>query len=98
IEPLEVHSFGQGFVLSTVAVALGAIGIAWGVAVYRRGLTNGEDPMLARLGGLGRFFDRGWGIDPAVSYFVDRPGRKAAEVLSQPVDQGLIDGAVNGVA
>ena len=98
IEPLEVHSFGQGFVLSTVAVALGAIGIAWGVAVYRRGLTNGEDPMLARLGGLGRFFDRGWGIDPAVSYFVDRPGRKAAEVLSQSVDQGLIDGAVNGVA
>jgi NADH-quinone oxidoreductase subunit L len=98
IEPLEVHSFGQGFVLSTVAVGLGAIGIAWGVAVYRRGLTNGEDPMLARLGGLGRFFDRGWGIDPAVSFFVDRPGRKAAEVLSQPVDQGLIDGAVNGVA
>jgi NADH-quinone oxidoreductase subunit L len=33
-----------------------------------------------------------------VSWFVDRPGRAAAEVLAQPVDQGLIDGAVNGVA
>jgi NADH-quinone oxidoreductase subunit L len=33
-----------------------------------------------------------------VSWFVDKPGRAAAEVLSQPVDQGVIDGAVNGVA
>jgi NADH-quinone oxidoreductase subunit L len=33
-----------------------------------------------------------------VSWFVDKPGRAGAEVLSQPVDQGLIDGAVNGVA
>jgi NADH-quinone oxidoreductase subunit L len=98
IEPLEVHSFGQGFMLSTVAVLLGAIGIALGTSMYRRGLVEGKDPAIERLGGLGRFFDRGWGIDPAVSYFVDKPGRKAAEVLSQPVDQGLIDGAVNGVA
>jgi NADH-quinone oxidoreductase subunit L len=33
-----------------------------------------------------------------VSWFVDKPGREIAEVLAQPVDQGLIDGAVNGVA
>jgi len=29
---------------------------------------------------------------------VDKPGRKVADVLSQPIDQGLIDGTVNGVA
>jgi NADH-quinone oxidoreductase subunit L len=82
-----------------VAVLLGAIGIALGVSIYRRGLTEGRDPAIERLGALGRFFDRGWGIDPAVSYFVDKPGRAAAEVLAQPVDQGLIDGAgVNGSA
>jgi NADH-quinone oxidoreductase subunit L len=99
VEPLEVHSFGQGFMLSTVAVLLGAIGIVWGISTYRRGLTaDGTDPMIERLGGLGRFFDRGWGIDPAVSWFVDRPGRAAADVLARPVDQGLIDGAVNGLA
>src|SRR5207237_8675847 len=79
-------------------VARGPVGIAWAHAVYRRGLYNGEDPVFVRLGGRARFFDRGWGIDPAVSYFVDKPGRAAAEVLAQPVDQGLIDGAVNGVA
>ena len=36
------------------------------------------DPAIERLGGLGRFFDRGWGIDPAVSWFMDKPGRAAA--------------------
>src|SRR2546421_5784776 len=98
VQPIEAHDFGLGFLLSTIAVVLGVIGIMAAVSIYRRGLVNGEDPVLVRLGGLGRFFDRGWGIDPAVSYLVDKPGRAAAEVLSQPVDQGLIDGAVNGVA
>jgi NADH-quinone oxidoreductase subunit L len=98
VAPIEPHTFGQGFILSSVAVALGLIGILAATSVYRRGLTNGEDPAIARLGGLGRFFDRGWLIDPAVSWFVDRPGRAAAQGLAQPFDQGLIDGAVNGLA
>jgi NADH-quinone oxidoreductase subunit L len=33
-----------------------------------------------------------------VSWFVDKPGRAAADVLAQPIDQGIIDGSVNGVA
>jgi NADH-quinone oxidoreductase subunit L len=98
VEHIGPHSFGEGLVLATVALLLAALAILWATSVYRRGLVNGEDPNLVRLGGLGRFFERGWGIDPAVSWFADKPGRAAAEVLSQPVDQGLIDGAVNGVA
>jgi NADH-quinone oxidoreductase subunit L len=98
VEHVGPHSFGEGLVLATAALLLAAIAILWATSVYRRGLVNGEDPILARLGGLGRFFERGWGIDPAVSWFVDKPGRAGAEVLSQPIDQGLIDGAVNGVA
>ena len=98
VKPLEVASFGEGFILSTIAVVLGALGILIAVRVYDRGLRNGEDPALVRLGALGRFFDRGWGIDPAVSWFVDKPGRAVADGLAQPVDQGLIDGTVNGVA
>jgi NADH-quinone oxidoreductase subunit L len=98
VEHVGPNSFGQGLVLATIALMLGAFAILWATSVYRRGLVSGDDPILARLGGLGRFFDRGWGIDPAVSWFVDKPGRAASELLSQPVDQGLIDGAVNGVA
>ena len=98
VEHVGVHSFGEGFVLAMIALLLAAVAIAWATSVYRRGLTDGRDPMTARLGALGRLFDRGWFLDPAVSWFVDRPGRAAAEGLSQPVDQGVIDGAVNGVA
>ncbi|HEY4409867.1 MAG TPA: NADH-quinone oxidoreductase subunit L [Acidimicrobiia bacterium] len=98
VKPLEAHSFGQGFLLSTVAVILGGIGILVGIRIYNKGLRNGQDPVLVRLGALGRFFERGWGIDPAIAWFVDKPGRAVAEVLAQPVDQGIIDGAVNGVA
>jgi NADH-quinone oxidoreductase subunit L len=98
VEHVGPHSFEEGLVLAAVALLLAALAILWATSVYRRGLANGEDPFRARLGGLGRFFERGWGLDPAVSWFVDRPGRAAAQALSQPVDQGVIDGAVNGVA
>jgi NADH-quinone oxidoreductase subunit L len=98
VEHVGPHSFEEGLALATAALLLAALAILWATSVYRRGLVNGQDPFRARLGGVGRFFERGWGLDPAVSWFVDKPGRAAAEVLSQPVDQGVIDGAVNGVA
>jgi NADH-quinone oxidoreductase subunit L len=98
VEHVEVHDFGLGFLLATIAMGLGVVAIVLAIKIYRRGLTDGEDPALGRLGGLGRVFQRGWGLDPAVSWFVDKPGRKVADVLSQPIDQGLIDGTVNGVA
>jgi NADH-quinone oxidoreductase subunit L len=98
VKAVEVSSFGEGFLLSTIALILAVIGIAAGISIYRRGLVEGRDPMRVRLGALGRVFDRGWGLDPAVSWLVDRPGRAVANLLAQPVDQGVIDGAVNGVA
>ncbi len=98
VEHVGPATFSEGLVLATIALLLAATAILWATSVYRRGLANGQDPVLARLGGLGRFFERGWGIDPAVSWFVDKPGRLAADVLAEPIDQGVIDGSVNGVA
>jgi NADH-quinone oxidoreductase subunit L len=98
VEHVGVGSFGEGFALAMAALALAVIAIAWATGTYRRGLTDGRDPTIARLGGLGRLFDRGWGIDPAIAWFVDKPGRAVADGLANPVDQGVIDGAVNGVA
>jgi NADH-quinone oxidoreductase subunit L len=98
VEHVGPATFSEGLVLATIALFLAASAILWATSVYRNGLQKGEDPFLARLGGLGRFFERGWGIDPAVSWFVDKPGRLGANVLAQPVDQGVIDGSVNGVA
>ncbi|HVW35034.1 MAG TPA: NADH-quinone oxidoreductase subunit L [Acidimicrobiia bacterium] len=97
VEPLEAHSFGQGFMLSTIAVALGVLGILLGARMYKKGLAaDGSDPV--KWGALGRLFDRGWFIDPAIAWFVDKPGRALGNAFSQAFDQGLIDGAVNGVA
>jgi NADH-quinone oxidoreductase subunit L len=98
VEHVGVESFNEGLVLATIALLGAAVAILFATSTYRKGLANGEDPFLARLGGLGRFFGNGWGLDPAVSWFVDKPGRLAANVLAQPVDQGVIDGSVNGVA
>jgi NADH-quinone oxidoreductase subunit L len=99
VPPLHVDSFTQGFALSTVAVALGIIGILAGRSLYRRGLAKrAPDPVARRLGPLAGFFGQGWGIDTAVSAAVGGPGRRFSDWLARSVDQGVVDGAVNGTA
>jgi NADH-quinone oxidoreductase subunit L len=92
-------SFGAGLLLSTVAVVISVLGIVWGVSVYRKGLRrDGTDPAVERLGGFARVLQNAWYIDIAVSRFVSGPGTWFARFLSEGVDRGGIDGAVNGVA
>jgi NADH-quinone oxidoreductase subunit L len=90
-------SFTTGFALSTLAVLIGAAGILVAYRLYQRGLT-GPDPLPAKLGPLAPLSERAWGIDAAYAKMVDGPGRRVAEVLAAEFDQGLVDGAVNGVA
>jgi NADH-quinone oxidoreductase subunit L len=95
----ELHpEFSVAFALSTVAVALGVAGILAGTALYRQGLPSAtaEDPLRERLGPLTPVFENGWYVDPLIAKAVDGPGRAAAATLAGPVDQGVIDGAVNG--
>ena len=97
----ELHpAFSVAFALSTVAVALGLAGILAGIVLYRRGLRPpmAEDPLRRRLGPLTPVFENGWYVDPLIAKAVDGPGRAAAAALAGPVDQGTIDGAVNGTA
>jgi NADH-quinone oxidoreductase subunit L len=97
----EPHpEFSVAFALSTVAVGLGLTGILAGIVLYRRGLPPpmAEDPLRRRLGPLTPVFENGWYVDPLITKAVDGPGRAAAATLAGPVDQGTIDGAVNGTA
>jgi NADH-quinone oxidoreductase subunit L len=57
-----------------------------------------EDPLRRRLGPLTAVFENGWYVDPLIAKAVNGPGRAAAATLAGPVDQGTIDGAVNGTA
>ncbi|MGH9034385.1 MAG: NADH-quinone oxidoreductase subunit L, partial [Acidimicrobiia bacterium] len=99
VEPIHPESFTQGFMLSTVAVVLGVVGILIAHALYRRGLAGREvDPLEERLGPLATIFARGWYLDAAIAGAVDRLGRPGSQWLADVVDQKGVDGAVNGTA
>jgi len=75
---------------SVVATAAGAIGIAAGFGVWRRGADQPQyEPGLLR---------RAFRYDETLAALFGGPGRKAADAAAYRVDAGLIDGAVNGVA
>ncbi len=85
----EVSSLTK-VLLSVVATAAGAIGIAAGLGVWRRGADQPQyEPGL---------FRRGFGFDHLLAALFGGPGRRAADATALRVDAGLIDGAVNGVA
>jgi NADH-quinone oxidoreductase subunit L len=95
--PVAPH-FSTALFLSIIALALGVLGIAWGVSVYRRGLrADGADDTVERLGGFAPVLENAWYIDSAVARTVSGPVTSFANFLSDDVDKGVIDGAVNGV-
>jgi NADH-quinone oxidoreductase subunit L len=93
-----VSSFGAGFLLSVVAVAVGVVGIVFGYLVYRKGLpADGVDPLERRLGVLGRIWQNAYYYDWAVARTVAGPVTAFARALSDGFDRHVIDGAVNGI-
>jgi len=98
-EAVHTPSFSAAFLLSTIALAVGVIGIVAGISVYRRGLRDdGTDPTVERLGGFAGVLQNAWYIDVGLARFVSGPVTAFARFLSDGVDRKGIDGAVNGVA
>ncbi len=92
-------SFGLGLLLSTVAVAVGVIGIYLGVRLYRDGLRrDGTDPGVERLGGFAGVLQNAYYLDLGLARLVSGPVTAFARFLSDGVDRAGIDGAVNGIA
>jgi NADH-quinone oxidoreductase subunit L len=102
LELPEAHvasSFGLGLLLSTIAVAVGVIGIYLGVLLYRDGLRrDGTDPGVERLGGFAGVLQNAYYLDLGLARFVSGPVTAFARFLSDGVDRAGIDGAVNGIA
>jgi NADH-quinone oxidoreductase subunit L len=95
---IKAVSFTGGFALSTLAVVLGIIGIALGIALYGRGLpADGVDPAERRLGVLGALWQNAYYYDRGVSRAVSGPVLWFARTLSDGFDRLVIDGAVNGI-
>ena len=92
-------SFGVGLLLSTIAVAVGVVGIYLGVVFYRNGLRrDGTDPGLERLGGYAGVLRNAYYLDIGLARFVSGPVTAFARFLSDGIDRAGIDGAVNGIA
>ncbi len=99
VKPIYPTSFLAGFGLSVVAVGLAVTGIAVAISMYRRGLDDpDDDPVNRRLGALGRVFGNAYYVDSTIGRLVGGPVRAFADWTARVVDQGIIDGAVNGVA
>jgi NADH-quinone oxidoreductase subunit L len=77
--------------LMAVSVAVALAGIAAGAIVHR----GRRDPTL---GPIGAFLEQGWYLDALYNRVIVGPGHALARWLAGPVDIGIIDGAVNGVA
>ena len=98
-ESAAAPHFYTALVLSTVALLIGVIGIAFGVSMYRRGLhDDGTDPGVERLGGFADVLRNAWYLDIGLARFVSGPVTAFARFLSDGVDHAGIDGAVNGIA
>jgi NADH-quinone oxidoreductase subunit L len=92
-------SFGLGLLLSTIAVAIGVIGIYFGVRLYKNGLrSDGADPTVEGLGRFAGILQNAYYLDIGLARFVSGPVTAFARFLSDGVDRAGIDGAVNGIA
>ena len=97
--PIDPSSFLAGAALSLLAIAIALTGIAVGVSMYRRGLADpADDPIDRRLGVLGRVFGNAYYVDSTIGRLVGGPITAFAAWVARVVDQGVIDGAVNGIA
>ena len=96
----EIHSpsFSKGLVLAAASVLVALIGIGVAAKLYRRGLAApDQDPMVARLGAVGRVFGNEYSFDDGVSRLVGGPLKRGATWLSDTFDARGVDGAVTGV-
>ncbi|HEY1739658.1 MAG TPA: hypothetical protein VGI86_13150, partial [Acidimicrobiia bacterium] len=95
---LAAPSFGLALSLSAIAVVIALLGIFVGVAVYRSGLPDDlVDPAERRLGAFGRVLQHAYYFDAAIARVVSGPVTAFGRFLSDGVDRGVIDGAVNGI-
>jgi NADH-quinone oxidoreductase subunit L len=89
--PHHAASSNLKLTLAVIATAAGLIGIAIGIALWRRGDVNEkqslENPVLKRA----------YGIDALYSNIIEKPGHALANALAFVVDRKGIDGIVNGV-
>jgi len=98
LHAVEAVPFQVSIALSSLAVALLGLALAWWI-YGRRPLSSPQqtDPLARALNGLYHALERKWWVDELYHALFVRPYQGLARALAQSVDQGLIDGVVNGL-
>jgi NADH-quinone oxidoreductase subunit L len=84
---IEPHA--SKLILGAAALAVGVIGIAMAVALWRQANRPELEPAILK---------RAWGIDALYAAIIETPGRALAAFSAFVIDKQVVDGAVNGVA
>ena len=97
IEIVHESAFNPVIAISALVVALAGIGLAY-MLYGRQPATRSTDPdpVQARLGGLFDLLTNAWKVDWFYITVLVGGYRKLSDFLANPVDQGVIDGIVNG--
>jgi NADH-quinone oxidoreductase subunit L len=88
---LEAREAGAPVILTLVTVLVGLLGIVLGYLLYR----ERREP---RLGVIGVFLERHWGLQPLYDQIISGTARRVGRALADIIEVQVIDGAVNGVA
>ncbi len=96
-----VHPAAFNLVLAAIALvlALAGLGLAW--MVYGRQPAQrpqAADPFAERMPGVFRPLSKKWWVDEIYQATIVRGFQRLSRFLADPVDQGVIDGIVNGFA
>ncbi len=89
--PHHAASSNLKLTLALIATAAGLVGIAIGLALWRKGDVNEKQSLEKPL------LKRAYGIDGLYSALIEKPGHAIANALAFVVDRKGIDGIVNGV-
>lgn len=97
VEPLVEAGFNPLTAGIALVIALAGLGLGW-LLYGRSPLTRAEepDPLAVRLKGLFTWLRRKWYVDEIYNALFVTPYTRLSQMLAGPVDQGLIDGVVNG--
>jgi NADH-quinone oxidoreductase subunit L len=84
--------------LTSLGVALLGLLLGW-LTYGRKPLEDSRqpDPLASRLGPLFLAVERKWWVDELYQRVIVRPYEIVANFFAHPVDQGVIDGVVNGM-
>jgi NADH-quinone oxidoreductase subunit L len=82
----------------SLALAMLGLGVSWLLYGRKPLVKDQPDPLQKGLGPVFIGMEHKWWVDELYGFLILTPYKAIAQFFSQPVDQGLIDGAGNGLA